>query len=70
VVLRVVRRPKPEYVVEDVFVDERGRRIAPPQAAAPSADRWCPRCGSERLVDPYTGRIYCPNCTPPPPPPG
>ena len=70
-VMRIARRPPPEVVVEDVYVDERGRRIAPPRAQALSAgDRWCPRCGSERLVDPATGRVYCPNCTPPPPPPG
>lgn len=69
-VLRTRRNPdlEPEVVVETIYLDERGRQVAPPAPTLSAQDRWCPRCGSERRINPATGWPYCPSCTPPPPP--
>ena len=65
------RAMEPQVIIENVYVDEQGRQVAAPRTPMMSAqDKWCPRCGSERRMNPATGRPYCPSCTPPPPPPG
>ena len=59
-----------EGVIEDIYVDERGRPISsvvrhaegPASGRGPREPQWCPDCGAQMRPDPRTGGVLCLQC--------